>query len=77
MERWLGKYSEVLYARMRVVVGLLFACHGAQKLFGVIGGEVQLSSWSQLPSSSSSGVGSWPSDCGPAMPHSSQASRWP
>jgi len=43
MERWLGKYSEVLYAVMRVVVGLLFACHGAQKLFGVLGGQSQLS----------------------------------
>jgi putative oxidoreductase len=38
MERWLGKYSEVFYALMRMVVGLLFACHGAQKLFGVFGG---------------------------------------
>jgi len=24
---------------MRIVVGLLFACHGAQKLFGVFGGK--------------------------------------
>lgn len=39
MERWLGKYSEVCYALMRMVVGLLFACHGAQKLFGVFGGH--------------------------------------
>ena len=43
MERWLGKHSDVLYAVMRVVVGLLFACHGAQKLFGVLGGQSQLS----------------------------------
>lgn len=28
------------YALMRVVVGLLFAVHGAQKLFGVLGGKV-------------------------------------
>lgn len=42
MERWLGKYSDSLYAVMRVVVGLLFACHGAQKLFGVLGGHSQL-----------------------------------
>jgi putative oxidoreductase len=25
------------YQLMRIVVGLLFACHGAQKLFGVLG----------------------------------------
>lgn len=44
MERWLGRYAEPLYAAMRVVVGLLFACHGAQKLFGVLGGQSQLDS---------------------------------
>ncbi len=43
MRRLLGKYSEWIYAIMRVVVGLLFACHGAQKLFGMLGGEQQLS----------------------------------
>jgi putative oxidoreductase len=37
MERWLGKHAELLYAVMRIVVGLLFACHGAQKLFGALG----------------------------------------
>lgn len=35
-----GRYSEILYALMRVVLGLLFACHGAQKLFGALGGQV-------------------------------------
>ncbi|MHB1035455.1 MAG: DoxX family protein [Pirellulales bacterium] len=39
MERWLGKYSEWVYAILRVVVGLLFACHGAQKLLGLFGGQ--------------------------------------
>ena len=43
MERWLGKLSEFVYAIMRIVIGLLFACHGAQKLFGVLGGQSQLS----------------------------------
>ena len=44
MNRWLGKYAELVYAVMRLVVGLLFACHGAQKLFGVLGGTSQLAS---------------------------------
>jgi len=39
MNRVLGRYSEPFYALMRLVVGLLFACHGAQKLFGVLGGQ--------------------------------------
>ena len=39
MERWLGRYSEVIYAIVRMLVGLLFVCHGAQKLFGVFGGQ--------------------------------------
>ncbi len=38
MERLLGNFSQYLYAIMRIVVGLLFACNGAQKLFGVFGG---------------------------------------
>ncbi len=38
MERYLGRYSSYLYAIMRIVVGLLFACNGARKLFGVFGG---------------------------------------
>ena len=39
MEKILGGYAAGLYAIMRIVVGLLFACHGAQKLFGVFGRE--------------------------------------
>jgi putative oxidoreductase len=38
MERFLGPHSAYLYAVVRIVAGLLFACHGAQKLFGVMGG---------------------------------------
>ena len=38
MERFLGKYSDYLYALMRIFVGLLFSCNGARKLFGVFGG---------------------------------------
>jgi putative oxidoreductase len=43
MERWMGKYSEVIYGLARIVIGLLFACHGAQKLFGMFGGQSRLS----------------------------------
>ncbi len=38
MERVLGRFGPQLYALMRVVVGLLFAIHGAQKMFGLFGG---------------------------------------
>ena len=39
MERVLGRFAPQLYALMRIMTGLLFACHGAQKLFGVLGGQ--------------------------------------
>lgn len=38
MERFLGPWTSQLYALLRIVAGLLFACYGAQKLFGVFGG---------------------------------------
>lgn len=41
MEKWLGKYSNFFYALLRFFAGVLFACHGAQKLFGVLGGQKQ------------------------------------
>jgi putative oxidoreductase len=30
----LGKYSSYVYAILRIIVGLLFACHGGQKILG-------------------------------------------
>ena len=36
------RYSEETYAAMRIVLAFLFACHGAQKYFGVLGGTVQI-----------------------------------
>jgi putative oxidoreductase len=38
MDRILGPYRGTLYAILRGAAGLLFACHGAQKLFGWFGG---------------------------------------
>jgi putative oxidoreductase len=34
MDRFLGRYSGYFYAILRIVVGLLFLMHGAQKLLG-------------------------------------------
>jgi putative oxidoreductase len=39
MARWFDRYSEAAYFLLRVVAGLLFAQHGVQKLFGLLGGK--------------------------------------
>lgn len=46
MQRFLGKYSDYLYALLRIVAGLMFAMHGSQKLFGWPGNKptVQIAS---------------------------------
>lgn len=38
MNKFLGKYSEVIYSAFRIVAGLLFLQHGVQNLFGGLGG---------------------------------------
>jgi putative oxidoreductase len=43
MDRWLGRHAERVYTLLRVVAGILFACHGAQKLFGALGGTAMTS----------------------------------
>jgi putative oxidoreductase len=47
MEQLLGRFSSQIYALFRIVAGLLFACHGAQKLFGLFGGH-QVTLMSQM-----------------------------
>ena len=38
MERMMDKFAPYLYVLLRLIAGPLFACHGAQKLFGLFGG---------------------------------------
>jgi putative oxidoreductase len=37
--KFLGRFETHIYAIMRIVVGFTYSCHGAQKLFGVLGGH--------------------------------------
>jgi putative oxidoreductase len=43
MHRWLGRHADRGFALFRFVIGILFASHGAQKLFGFFGGHVMTS----------------------------------
>jgi len=40
LRAFLGRHSEQFYALVRIVVAFVYTCHGAQKLFGVLGGQV-------------------------------------
>ena len=41
MERFLGRYSPYAYALLRLVTGLMFACHGGAHLFGMFNPKMQ------------------------------------
>jgi putative oxidoreductase len=40
--KFLAKFEPLAFTALRVVAGLLFSCHGAQKLFGAFGGQQML-----------------------------------
>jgi putative oxidoreductase len=39
MEGTLGRFAPQIHATTRILAGIMFACHGAQKLFGAFGGS--------------------------------------
>ena len=48
MKPFLAGFQEPIYAAMRIVVGCLFACNGAQKIFGVFGAEAAVPLMSRI-----------------------------
>ena len=47
MKPILGRFTEPTYALLRIVAGLMFALHGAQK-FGFLGGQAMAPMFSQI-----------------------------
>ena len=48
MQKVLGRFSPYLFALLRIIAGLAFAQHGAQKLFGLLGAKQAVPLMSQL-----------------------------
>ncbi len=48
MQKALGRLSPFVYAALRIVAGLLFMQHGAQKLFGLLGAKQAVPLMSQM-----------------------------
>jgi putative oxidoreductase len=40
IEHTLGKFTKEIYSIMRIIIAVLFASHGVQKLFGALGGHI-------------------------------------
>jgi putative oxidoreductase len=36
----LNRFADPVYCLLRLIAGLLFACHGADKIFGMFGGKI-------------------------------------
>jgi putative oxidoreductase len=45
MERWLGRFMQYAFVLLRVISGLMFFGHGAQKVLGIFGGTA-MAPWS-------------------------------
>jgi putative oxidoreductase len=51
---FLNRWAEPVFCLLRVIAGLLFACHGADKIFGMFGGKIaaaplmQIGGWIEL-----------------------------
>jgi putative oxidoreductase len=39
LERLFGSHTQKIYSIVRIIIGFLFFCHGAQKLFSLFGGQ--------------------------------------
>ena len=37
--KWLEKHADTAYVLLRIMAGVLFTFHGAQKMFGILGGS--------------------------------------
>jgi len=76
---FLGQYEDRIYPVTRFVIGFLYACHGAQKLFGVLGGTRALMIRKVCSPESSNFLEdrSSPSAYLPVLPPSSRAAKWP
>jgi putative oxidoreductase len=49
MKSVLGRYAGLFYSVLRIIAGLLFLCHGTQKVFGFPGDRDPLQLFASLP----------------------------
>jgi putative oxidoreductase len=48
MQKLLGRFSPYFYVALRIIAGLAFAQHGAQKMFGLLGAKQAMPLMSQM-----------------------------
>lgn len=47
LAKWLSDFQDNAYALLRIMTGFLFSFHGAQKIFGLFGGQTP-EAWTQI-----------------------------